>query len=308
MPQVRSLSLEGLTKRYGSLTAVDHVSFTISPGIVFSLLGPNGAGKTTTLEMVEGLVRPDEGRIRYGDADLLTHPEIGRLTFGVQLQTSAFFDRLTVEETLALFRSFYPRGLGVDTLIERLDLGEKRRTDVRRLSGGQRQRLALAAALVNDPEVVFLDEPSSGLDPQARHHLWDTILSLKDEGRTVVLTTHVMEEAEALSDRVVILDHGKVLEEGSPAELIRRHLPGAVIELAPEVAIPKGLVIPSLARIEERTEATALVSEHLEETLVALVAWAKDAGVPLTGLRTRGATLEDVFLHLTGRSLREEDA
>ncbi len=300
------LRLENLTKRYGSVLAVDHLNLEVPPGQIFSLLGPNGAGKTTTLEMTEGLRPPDDGHVYLGNVDVIRHPAVARLRFGVQLQTSAFFELLTVRETLELFGNLYPGPLPVSDLITRMGLEEKAGARVEALSGGQRQRLALGVALVNDPEVVFLDEPSAGLDPQARRNLWDVILGLKAEGRTVVLTTHYMDEAEVLSDRLAIMDHGRVLDAGTPRELIERHLPAAMIELDPDVAIgadPSG--IPGVLSIERREEATVLVTERLEEALVSLVSWAGREGRELRGLRTRGATLEDVFLKLTGRSLRE---
>jgi len=298
------LRIDNLTKRYGSLTAVDHLTLTVPPGIIFALLGPNGAGKTTTLEMVEGLRTPDDGHVWLGDVDVVRHPEEAKRRFGIQLQTSAFFDLLTVRETLELFSSLYRRRLPVEHLIERLELGEKRDARVDGLSGGQRQRLALAVALVNDPEVVFLDEPSAGLDPQARRNLWDVIRSLKAEGRTVVLTTHYMDEAETLADRLAVMDHGHILDEGPPADVIRRRLPVSFIEMATAVGEPpEGL--PGLQRVERRDDATLLVTDRLEETLVALVTWAEREGRTVTGLKTRTPTLEDVFLEMTGRSLRE---
>jgi ABC-2 type transport system ATP-binding protein len=300
-----ALRLENVTKRYGSVLAVDHLSLTVPSGIVFALLGPNGAGKSTTLEMVEGLRRPDEGQVWWGDLDVGKHADEARARFGVQLQTSAFFDLLTVKETLELFHSFYRRSLPVADLIARLDLTDKQNARVEGLSGGQRQRLALASALVNDPEVVFLDEPSAGLDPQARRNLWEVILGLKAEGRTVVLTTHYMEEAESLADRLAIIDHGRVLDEGTPRELIQRHMPAAVVEVSRAVGIHAGMVLSSVLRIDERDDVTLLVSERLEDTLVGLVNWAEREGREITGLTTRNATLEDVFLKLTGRSLRE---
>lgn len=301
----QALTIENVTKRYGALTAVDHLTLTIPAGIVFGLLGPNGAGKTTTLEMIEGLRRPDEGRVLWGDLDVIRHPDEARARFGVQLQTSAFFELLTVKETLELFHSFYRRRLPVPELIARLDLEEKQNARVDGLSGGQRQRLALAAALVNDPEVVFLDEPSAGLDPQARRNLWEVILGLKAEGRTVVLTTHYMDEAEFLADRLAIVDRGHVLDEGTPRELIQRHMPSSVVEVSRSVGIDDHAKLPAVQRIEARGDVTVLVSERLEDTLVGLVNWAEREGRTITGLSTRNATLEDVFLELTGRSLRE---
>ncbi len=301
----KTLRLENVTKRYGAMTAVDHLTLTVPSGIVFGLLGPNGAGKTTTLEMVEGLRRPDDGRVWWGELDVVRHPDEARSQFGVQLQSSAFFELLTVKETLELFHSFYRRRLAVSDLISRLGLEEKQNARVGGLSGGQRQRLALAAALINDPEVVFLDEPSAGLDPQARRNLWDVILGLKAEGRTVVLTTHYMEEAEVLADRLAIIDHGRVLDEGTPRELIQRHMPASVVEVSRSVGINSTVDLPAVRRMEERDEVTTLVSDRLEDTLVGLVNWAQREGRAITGLTTRNATLEDVFLELTGRSLRE---
>lgn len=305
MASGRPIRLQHVTKRYGDLVAVDDLSLEIRPGIIFSLLGPNGAGKTTTLEMVEGLRKPDSGAILLGDDDIIARPEIPRHLFGVQLQSTSFFDLLTVEETLQMFASFYARALPAGELIQRLELAEKASSRVGGLSGGQAQRLALAVALVNDPEVVFLDEPSSGLDPQARRNLWDVIGDLKAEGRTVVLTTHYMEEAEALSDDLAIMDHGHILDRGTPSELVRRHAPTTVIELAREAGVGRDIELPALVRVDESEETTSLVTDHLADTLVGLVSWARERGSPLTGLSTRAATLEDVFLKLTGRSLRE---
>ena len=303
--QEKALRLENITKRYGSLTAVDHLTLTVPSGIVFGLLGPNGAGKTTTLEIVEGLRRPDDGHIWWGDLDIVQRPQHARSRFGVQLQTSAFFELLTVKETLELFASLYRHHLSVPDLITRLDLTEKKNARVDGLSGGQRQRLALAVALVNDPEVVFLDEPSAGLDPQARRNLWDVILGLKAEGRTVVLTTHYMEEAEFLADRLAVIDRGRVLDEGTPRELIQRHMPAAVIEISRAVDVNASTPLPAAREIEQHDDVTMIVSDRLEETLVGLVNWAQHEGREITGLSTRSATLEDVFLKLTGRSLRE---
>ncbi len=284
---------------------MDGVDLGIEPGCIFGLLGPNGAGKTTTLEMIEGLRRPDSGSITYGDHDLVRSPAVARERFGVQLQTSAFFELLRVDETIDLFASFYRHTLSAETLIERFELGEKRKAYVQNLSGGQRQRLAVAVALVNDPEVVFLDEPTAGLDPQARRNVWDSVRQLRAEGRTVVLTTHYMDEAEALCDQLAVMDHGRVLDEGQPQELIERRQPGAFIEVAAEVPITGDLRLPGLERVTHEGPKTVLMTQRLDETLGALAEWAKQEGVPLTGLATRTATLEDVFLQLTGRSLRD---
>lgn len=299
------IRLHKLTKRYGTLTAVDDLSLTIPPLGVFGLLGPNGAGKTTTLEMIEGLRKPDSGEVWFGTLDIVRHPEAAKARFGVQLQTSSFFDLLTVAETLDLFASFYPKRLQTADLIERFDLGEKADARVKTLSGGQRQRLALAAAMVNDPEVVFLDEPSAGLDPQARRHLWDMVDGLRQEGRTVVLTTHYMEEAETLCEELAIIDHGRILATGRPKDLIAERLPGALIELAPDTSLPLDVHLTAMTALDRTDDAVTIHSSDLAKTLVDLVSWAQESSADLAGIRTRGATLEDLFLSLTGRSLRE---
>ncbi len=300
--------VRGLKKRYGALTAVDDVSFAIPEGQVFGLLGPNGAGKTSTLEMIEGLRVPDAGEIFVQGIDARRHPAKIKAIIGVQLQNSSYFDLLTVRETLGLFGSLFPVHLPEHALIPRFELAEKADTRVKDLSGGQRQRLSVALALVNDPRVVFLDEPSAGLDPQARRILWETIASFREEGRTVVLTTHYMDEAEFLSDDLVIMDHGRIIAHGTPRELVRRYLPGAVIELDRPAGQRIGdLKLEALRRAEERENLWTLESDRLEDTLVDLVQWSRERSVPLEGLRTRGATLEDVFLELTGRSLREDN-
>ncbi len=299
------IRLHKLTKRYGTVTAVDDLSLTISALGVFGLLGPNGAGKTTTLEMIEGLRQPDSGEVWFGSLDVVRHPQQAKARFGIQLQTSSFFDLLTVAETLDLFASFYPKRLATAELIARFDLGEKAQAQVKTLSGGQRQRLALAAAMVNDPEVVFLDEPSAGLDPQARRHLWELVHGLRDEGRTVVLTTHYMEEAETLCDELAIIDHGRILATGRPKELISERMPGALIELAPDTALPAQPHFAAMTALDRTKDAITIHSSDLSKTLVDLVSWASQSTVDLAGIRTRSSTLEDLFLSLTGRSLRE---
>ena len=298
----KGLRLENISKRYGTMTAVDSLTLTVPSGIVFGLLGPNGAGKTTTLEIIEGLRRPDEGHVWWNDMDVTRNPEHARSHFGMQLQTSAFFELLTVKETLELFHSLYRKRLSVGDLIERLDLTEKQNARVGGLSGGQQQRLALACALINDPEVVFLDEPSAGLDPQARRTLWDVILGLKSEGRTVVLTTHYMEEAEQLCDRLVIMDHGRFAAEGSPRELIGRYSTREVVELR-------------FATHDDQTEALSLapMAQRIEALPDRLLLYSDEGDAILTEAHRRGyapvsglvrrSTLEDVFLRLTGRTL-----
>ncbi|GAA2389648.1 ABC transporter ATP-binding protein [Streptomyces glaucosporus] len=216
-----AITVEGLRKRYGDVQAVDGVSFTVERGEFYGILGPNGAGKTTTLEITEGLRRPDEGEVRLlGESPFPRNPALLR-RIGVQLQASAFFEKLTAREQIRTFASLY--GISAeraDAMLETVGLAEKAGTRDDRLSGGQAQRLSIACALVHDPELVFLDEPTTGLDPQARRNLWDLLRAINDEGRTVVLTTHYMDEAEALCDRVAVMDRGRVLRVGAPADLI----------------------------------------------------------------------------------------
>ena len=209
-------------KRYGAIQAVDGVSFEVARGEVFGLLGPNGAGKTTTVEMLEGLRAPDSGLLEVLGIDVARNPDDLKQRVGVTLQTAELYPKLTVVEVLDLFRSFYKRSLPTDQLIEFLDLGERRTAQTRQLSGGQRQRLAVALALVNDPEVLFLDEPTTGLDPAARRSLWDLVQKLQAQGKTILLTTHYMEEAEVLCDRLAIMDHGRILALGTVNELVAK--------------------------------------------------------------------------------------
>ncbi|MBF8268131.1 MAG: transporter ATP-binding protein [Dehalococcoidia bacterium] len=216
------IQVEGLVKRYGDLVAVDGVSFSVHAGEVFGILGPNGAGKTTTLEIIEGLQPPTAGRTLVLDMDIQHQAERIKERIGVQIQASAYFEYLTLTEILDLFGRFYPRRLAPKELLEKVGLTDKAKTTVGKLSGGQKQRFTIAAALVNDPELVFLDEPTTGLDPQARRSLWDFIREIQGEGRTVVLTTHYMEEAQMLCQRVAIMDLGKIVAMDTPTNLVRQ--------------------------------------------------------------------------------------
>ncbi|WP_286927642.1 MULTISPECIES: ABC transporter ATP-binding protein [Aeromicrobium] len=295
------IEVAGLTKSYGDLTAVDDLTFTVEPGEFFGLLGPNGAGKTTALEMIEGLRHPDGGSVSIDGHDPWKRDPALQRRIGVQLQSSAFFERLTAREQLATFGALY--GVGgdrVDALLEQVGLQDKAGSRVEDLSGGQAQRLSIACALVHDPEVVFLDEPTAALDPQARRNLWDFLEGLNDSGRTVVLTTHYMEEAEVLCDRVAIIDHGRLLELDSPAALVRGLDAPTRISLAPgAIDEDRARGIGGVEAVEVHPDRTVLSTRRPADVLTAL------AGLDaLDGLSASGASLEDVFLSLTGRKYR----
>ncbi len=303
----RVVSVEGLVKRYGAVTAVDGVSFAVGRGEIFGLLGPNGAGKTTTVECIEGLRVPDAGRIEVlGEMPSPANYAL-KARLGIQLQGTAFLSRLTVEETLRLFAALYPRHRPIRQLIAFAALGEKRRVQVGKLSGGQRQRLAVALALVNDPELLILDEPTAGLDPQARRALWELILSLKGEGKTVLLTTHYMEEAEYLCERILILDHGRIIAQGSPGALIAEHFRETPIEvmLADAGTDVDFSSLPGVERVVGDGEAVVLYSVAPVETIQALSDLSRRGAIELRDLRLRRMSLEDVYLLLTGRRIRE---
>jgi ABC-2 type transport system ATP-binding protein len=299
------LQVRHLVKRYGPLTAVDGVSFEVARGEIFGILGPNGAGKTTTLEMIEGLRRPDEGTAVVEGVDVRADPRGVRARIGVQLQEAAFFERLTVEETLRLFGAFHRRTAPLDGIIERMQLGEKRQARAGTLSGGQRQRLSIALALVNDPQTLFLDEPTTGLDPQARRNLWDVIAGFRREGRTVVLTTHYMEEAEYLCDRVAIMDHGRLVALDTPRALIRRHTPGTTVAVAVSGGDAVLEELPGVRHVQHANGEVVLASDDPIQTVHALMDLDRRGTLHFHQLRVEEASLEDVFLHLTGRRMRE---
>jgi ABC-2 type transport system ATP-binding protein len=301
------ITVDGLTKRYGSLVAVDSISFEVYPGETFGMLGPNGAGKTTTLEMIEGLRVPDAGRINFMGLDAVHDRKRVQQRIGVQLQSQALWGELTVEETLKVFQSLFNKRTPVEDLLERFSLAEKRRARVRGLSGGQKQRLSIATALVNDPDLVFLDEPTTGLDPQARHGFWDLIREMQREGKTVIVTTHYMEEAEALCDRVAIMDHGHIMALDTPRRLVQTHASESTIEFgASEHADPAPLaVLPGVSDLRSEDGALLLFTNDVSATLNALVRMADEKEMPIRSLNVRSATLEDVFITLTGRRLRD---
>jgi ABC-2 type transport system ATP-binding protein len=300
-----ALRCEKLVKKYGQLTAVDGLDLEVREGECFGLLGPNGAGKTTTVEILEGLNEPTAGSVEVLGMRWDRDERALRQKLGVSLQETHLPDRLTVEENLRMFRSFFERGRPVGEVLEIVELQDKRRSWTERLSGGQKQRLAVACALVADPELLFLDEPTTGLDPQSRRQLWDVILSFKARGRTVLLTTHYMDEAERLCDRVAVVDKGKVIALGTPRELIASLGGEQVVEFATEQPLPpeewRGL--PSVRHARRSAGGIALAVEQLHVALPAILARAAPLG--LTRLSTHQATLEDVFVHLTGRHLRE---
>lgn len=304
------ISVEGLTKRYGDLAAVDGVSFGVRRGEIFGILGPNGAGKTTTLECIEGLVKPTSGKTAVLGIDTQRHPETVKERIGVQLQASAYFDNLTLKEILDLFGMFYRRRVEPIALLERVNLADRANTTVAKLSGGQQQRFTIAATLVNDPDVVFLDEPTTGLDPQARRSLWEFVQEMNADGRTVVLTTHYMEEAEFLCDRIAIMNGGKIVALDTPANLVRSlPVPYEIKIRIDGTGAQHTDELGALACVQEAIAdsggAVRLLSADASATVPSLMEWAGRTGAALTHLEVTPANLEDVFLHITGRALIE---
>jgi len=301
------IRVDGLVKQYGEVKAVDGIDFEVGAGEVFGLLGPNGAGKTTTVEILEGLRSPDGGRATVLGVDVATGADSLKPRIGVSLQTAALYPKLTVVEVIERFRSFYPRTRPTEELIAALGLGERRHAQTRELSGGQRQRLAVALALVNDPELIFLDEPTTGLDPAARRSLWDLIRELKTAGRTVLLTTHYMEEAEILCDRLAIMDHGHILEMGTVGELISKRFKQRAVHFDSVSALSEAdlRALPGVSSVKHADGETLLYTSDVATTIGALLSLAEARGVDPQNLGVRRATLEDVFLDLTGRALRD---
>ena len=307
-PAIRCANLQ---KRYKDVVAVAGLDLEVRAGECFGLLGPNGAGKTTTVEMLEGLVVPDGGEIELLGMRWAEHERALRERLGVALQETKLADRLTVAEVIRLFHSFYPSGRSVEEVLEVVALGEKRDAWVEKLSGGQRQRLAIACALVGDPDILFLDEPTTGLDPQSRHQLWGVVAAFKQRGGTVVLTTHYMEEAERLCDRVAVMDHGKVIALGTPRELIASLGADEVVEFAlGDGAAPPSesalAALPGVTAVRRDGPRYMLTVSELHRSVPGLLAELQRSGVELTALVTHHATLEDLFLSLTGRHLRDE--
>lgn len=282
-----------LRKQFGDITAVNDISFGIRKGICFGLLGPNGAGKTTTIEMIEGITTPTSGEIRYRGKPRDHH---FAQQIGIQFQSTALMDFVTVKEVLHLFSSVYPKTVPISDLVSLCQLDEFLDRQANRLSGGQKQRLLLALALINDPDIVFLDEPTTGLDPQARRNFWDLAQRIKAQGKTILLTTHYMDEAETLCDELVIIDHGQIIAQGSPQALLDKHLPDKRVQLKCLKAIHS-----ISSKWEQRDDELIIHTASVEKTLQELIA----AGSDLSTLRVHNPTLEDLFLTLTGHSLRE---
>lgn len=298
--------VSGLRKVYGPVVAVDNLSFSVAPGEIFGLVGPNGAGKTTTIECLEGLRRPTAGTVRVLGLDPCHQGRALRPRIGVQLQTARLWNRLRVEEACRLFTALYPHTRPWEPLLERFGLADKRHTPFYRLSGGQQQRLFIVLALLHNPEVLFLDELTTGLDPQARHAMWDLIRDIRAEGKTILLTTHFMDEAERLCDRVAIIDHGRLVALDTPEGLITRYGGGLQVRfaLAPGHDLPNLDALPGLTRWEAQDGWVTIWGN--EARLAGQVVLAlEQQGYPILDLHIRRPTLEDVFLALTGRSIRD---
>jgi len=289
------LEVRGLVKQYPAVRAVDGVSFAVPQGTCFGLLGPNGAGKTTTIEIMEGILAQTSGEVLYRGTPTGRR---FREEAGILFQKTALQDFLTIRQSLALFRGLYSRGLDVDEVIRLCALEKLEKRDTRKLSGGQQQRLLLAIALINDPAVLFLDEPTTGLDPQARRNFWELVQSIKARRKTIILTTHYMEEAELLCDEIAIMDRGRIIAQGTPRNLLREHFAQVLLELPRQPLPPAASALP--LKLIEAGDRIEITTDDLDATLRQLM----DAHVPLNDLRIRPPNLEDLFLELTGKELR----
>jgi ABC-2 type transport system ATP-binding protein len=307
MPNEVMVDVKRLMKKYGSFTAVNGVSFQVEKGEIFGLLGPNGAGKTTTIEMLVGLRKPDTGTASLAGHDVRKQVNKVKEVIGVQLQSTSLFELLKVEEILHLYASFYPSHVDIGQLVGDMLLTEKRNDRIKGLSGGQKQRLAIALALIHDPEIVFLDEPTTGLDPQARRTLWDIVLRLKERGKTVILSTHYMDEAHVLCDRIGIMDQGELIALDTPANLVKTLQSTSTVEFHLENP-PEQEWFMKMEGVEEaaiKDTFVQLYTDDLQLALTSLIAVSAEHGLKIGDLQTRQATLEDVFIHMTGRRLRE---
>jgi ABC-2 type transport system ATP-binding protein len=305
-----AIRVRALVKRFDELVAVDGVDLDVREGECFGLLGPNGAGKTTTIEILEGLQRPSGGEVELLGMSWRGHAEELRGRIGIQLQETELYDRLSVAETVRLFRSFYPRRIEVADALARVDLTDKADAWVQKLSGGQKQRLAIACALVSDPEIFFLDEPTTGLDPTARRSLWEILKDMRARGRTILFTTHYMEEAEKLCDRIAIMRKGKVIALGTPQELIATLGADEMIEVATEPALDAAVLaaVPGVVACLPDATGFRLSVRGIHATLPPLIDALRQHGARPSRLNTRTATLDDVFVELAGTSIVEEEA
>ncbi len=288
------LEVRNLVKHYPRVMAVNGVSFSLQPGVCFGLLGPNGAGKTTTVEILEGIHTPTSGEILYKSKP------VGRRfrnEAGIMFQSTALQDFITVRETLLMFAHLYPQNADIDELIERCNLTDYLDQDNRQLSGGQRQRLLLAIALVNNPDMIFLDEPTTGLDPQSRRNFWDLIESIKAQGKTILLTTHYMDEAYVLCDEIAIMDHGKIIAQGTPKELLAEHFDDVILQL-PETDVIDSDALPFA--VYKRKGVVEITTCDVDQTIEGLMA----NNISLARLQIRSRNLDDLFLELTGKELR----
>jgi ABC-2 type transport system ATP-binding protein len=290
------IEVEHLSKRYADIVAVNDISFSIPRGICFGLLGPNGAGKTTTVEMLEGIKTPSAGTIRYKGEPL--GPRF-RDEAGIMFQHTALQEYIRVKEALQMFQRFYSNPRPIEELVEICVLEEFLERDTRKLSGGQKQRLLLAIALINNPEVVFLDEPTTGLDPQSRRNLWAQVKKIKAENKTLVLTTHYMEEAYELCDEIIIIDRGEIISQGNPKTLLSDHFDNSIITL-PANALPQGFQADAKASLHQQDGQVEILTGNIDETIRHLLA----QEISLHHLQVRSPTLEDLFLELTGHHLR----
>jgi ABC-2 type transport system ATP-binding protein len=302
----KAIGVLDLRKSYDDTDAVDGVSFTVERGEVFGLLGPNGAGKTTTVECLLGLREADSGQIDLLGSNHGTDDSQVRARLGVQLQTTGLLKQLKVREQVELFAGLFPRSLPTDEILDQVSLLEEAKTATKALSGGQKQRLAVALALVNDPDLIFLDEPTTGLDPQARRRLWDVIRGLKERGKTIMLTTHYMEEAEQLCDRVAIMDHGRIIELDHPASLINKYFKETAIEFDALGPVPRERLkmLPGVENTLHENGRVTLYSSDVPHTMAGLLEMAEQDTLTFKDMTVRQATLEDVFLKLTGRRIR----
>jgi ABC-2 type transport system ATP-binding protein len=301
------IEVKNLYKSYGDVKAVTGINFSVSKGEIFGMLGPNGAGKTTTMEIVEGIRNADSGEVEVLGMNIRQHQRQVKANIGVQLQTTSLYPRLSVREVLDLFGSFFPRHVSADKLIEMVELEDSSSRLCINLSGGQQQRLSVALAMVNNPSILFLDEPSSGLDPQSRHNIWKVIEYVRSEGKSVFITTHYMEEAERLCDRLAIVDHGEIIATNPPETLIIQHFKEEAIEFELDQHIDEEVFrqVAGITNAQVENGKWTIYSSEVPITISALMELVKQRNIQLTNLYVRRATLEDVFLKLTGRKIRE---